>query len=171
MQSGKLLPENRPGQWRHHVRYGEPTLPSLSCLGTWQWGLYQSLRQRSISEDNSCYKRRTPKSTLKEGDAHKSMWLGNHGSSWDAGHMKDRHSPIPIAQVYWRLYRVMKDETHLVSFSCSSLPKGLVACILGQENSTLKTGLWKAEKSSHCLPMDFSMVSSWTGFLLWLSFW
>lgn len=105
------------------------------------------------------------------GDAHRAMWLGNHGSLWDDGHMKDRHSPIPIAQVYWTLYRVMKDETHLVSFSSSSLPKGIVACILGQENSTLKTGLWKAETSSYFLPMDFSMVSSWSGFLFWLSFW
>lgn len=112
------------------------------------WG--QQLLQKEDTETNT-EGRLLPS---HPGDAHRPMWLGNHGSSWDADHIKDRYSQIPIAQVYWRLYRVMKDETHLVSFSSSSLPKGIVAYILGQENSTLKTGLWKAEKS-YCLPMDF----------------
>lgn len=183
MQRGKHPPENRRGQWRHHVRDGESTLPSLSflkCPASPASGFGSeactshsdrgAFLRTAIATKGGHYETNTGGSFFlppHPGDAHRAMRLGNHGSSWDAGHTKDRHSPIPIAQVYWTLYRVMKDETHLVSFSSSSLPKGIVACILGQENSTLKTDLWKAEKSSYCLPMDFSMVSSWSGFSFW----
>lgn len=62
-----------------------------------------------------------------------------HKSPCDAANKKGRHLSILITPFSWRNCRVIEDEKHLVSFPSYCLPKGMLACILDQDNSTQKT--------------------------------
>lgn len=92
----------------------------------------------------------------------------DHKSPCDVANKKGRHLSILITQFFWRNCRVIEDEKHLVSFPsyCFAKRNAWVYSWPRQLHPEDR----KAEKSAYCLPVEFSMVSSWSGSLLWLIF-
>lgn len=105
-------------------------MPSPSCLETWQWGLHQPLKHRSISQDNNHYKGRTfwnqhlrkvLTSSSQRYTQKNVIGQCNHGSSYDAG--KTDTLQFPLSSSIGESVELCKVKNILYLSSATVCPK------------------------------------------------